>query len=380
MVVATGTAGALESLGDFISVPSSDEEEDEPADELLAELSAPPNGAPSVLRPLGAPSRRYAGADPFLVLHEDVKDFLDAFVPTVDEHAARRESLELIAAAVGDHWPGAEAIAFGSFASGLYLPSSDVDVGLRGLPDGSKRDKERTLRELAQLLRERGLAREDASLGYELEVIASARVPIIRFVSSAHLTAMDLTLDADSGAESTRLMCSYANELPEFAPLVVVLKLWLQRRGLHETFSGGIGSYLLQVCQPGRISNPSCAPLVSDPILPFVSCSPSAPRSAVVHDVHPAAPFPSNRCPCLAGTAYGGSHADAAPSRRLARPSGRGCSRARGRARQRWAPGPAAALAGAHARLGFARLLRAVRREAQLQDHGALPPEWRLLL
>jgi hypothetical protein len=78
-------------------------------------------------------------------------------------------------------------------------------------------------------------------------VIAHARVPIIRFVSLPALLPMDLTLDFESGEASTALMRGYARALPEFRALVVVLKLWLQRRGLAETYNGGIGSFLLQL-------------------------------------------------------------------------------------------------------------------------------------
>ena len=36
---------------------------------------------------------------------------------------------------------------------------------------------------------------------------------------------------------------------PELSPLVLFLKLFLSQRNLHETFMGGMGSYVL-VCVP----------------------------------------------------------------------------------------------------------------------------------
>lgn len=250
----------LGALEEFIALPSSDDEEEPPPPGGAAgeaEAADADADAPGTLAGIWAPRHAYAGSDAFLGLHEEVLDFWDAFSATASEHAERRESIELLGAALAMRWPGAEVVAFGSFASGLYLPTSDVDVAVRGIAalDGAgrlstsetKRVKERVLREVAQLIRDADLAREDADAGFELEVIASARVPIIRFVDETHLLSIDLTLDSESGEESTELMRSYARTLPAFRYLVLVLKLWLQRRGLHETYNGGVGSFLLQL-------------------------------------------------------------------------------------------------------------------------------------
>ena len=164
----------MEALGDYIGLP--DDDEDEEPEPALPAAPLPSESPPPAAH--WTPSCRYKGTDPFLALHEDILDFVDAFAPSAHEHACRRESIEVVAAAVAERWPGAEAVAFGSYATGLYLPASDVDVALRFVPAATKRDKEETLRELATLLRARGLAREDAAAGFELEVIATARVPI----------------------------------------------------------------------------------------------------------------------------------------------------------------------------------------------------------
>jgi len=81
----------------------------------------------------------------------------------------------------------------------------------------------------------------------DLEVIATARIPIIRFVDAAHALHFDVTLDAQSGLESTDLARQYTQEFPEFRHMVLVLKQWLLRRQLHETYNGGVGSFLLQL-------------------------------------------------------------------------------------------------------------------------------------
>lgn len=204
--------------------------------------------APLVASPLGSksrnPARSYAGDDPLLVMHEDILDLWDALRPSQREHDERLKSIGVVAEALRRHFPSALVRPFGSFASGLYLPQSDVDLGVDGLPAATKKAKERMLGELAEVIKMEGLVVDDPGA---LELIASARIPIIRFVDAVNRLPFDITLDASSGVESTDLTREYVRELPHFRYLVLLLKFWLQRRQLHETYSGGVGSFLLQL-------------------------------------------------------------------------------------------------------------------------------------
>jgi len=54
-------------------------------------------------------------------------------------------------------------------------------------------------------------------------------------------------LSTHSGPPAAQLMKTYLEALPPLRPLTFVLKYFLAARGLNEPYSGGVGSYLLQL-------------------------------------------------------------------------------------------------------------------------------------
>ncbi|PIN04825.1 Polynucleotide adenylyltransferase [Handroanthus impetiginosus] len=67
---------------------------------------------------------------PMLRLHKEILDFCDFLSPTPEEQASRNAAIESVFEVIKYIWPNAEAEVFGSFKTGLYLPSSDIDVSL----------------------------------------------------------------------------------------------------------------------------------------------------------------------------------------------------------------------------------------------------------
>ena len=80
-----------------------------------------------------------------------------------------------------------------------------------------------------------------------LEVVESARIPLVKYVDAASNTAVDVSFDVESGLRTGKLVRSYMDAMPPLRPLVLVLKFFLSQRGLNETFTGGVGSYMLQL-------------------------------------------------------------------------------------------------------------------------------------
>ena len=176
-------------------------------------------------------------ANPLLQLHEEILDFCTLVSPTEAERQARRELIdeigEVVHAVFGDH---VELALFGSTATGLYLPSSDVDVVIVGVkPEGG-----RSLRMLAKELMERNLVTY-------IEVVDKARVPIVKFKHKRTDISVDVSFDVGSGPTAVRRIRRYLRRSPAFRPLTLVLKYFLAQRKLNETFSGGVGSFLLQM-------------------------------------------------------------------------------------------------------------------------------------
>ena len=56
-------------------------------------------------------------------LHEEIEDFFQWMVPTALEHERRIEVVTRIRLVIHELWPQAKVDIFGSFKTGLYLPT-----------------------------------------------------------------------------------------------------------------------------------------------------------------------------------------------------------------------------------------------------------------
>jgi non-canonical poly(A) RNA polymerase PAPD5/7 len=80
-----------------------------------------------------------------------------------------------------------------------------------------------------------------------LEVIANAKVPIVKFDHRESGISVDICVNNDSGLRTGKIMREFVREYPPLKPLTVVLKVFLSQRRLHETYTGGIGSFVLSI-------------------------------------------------------------------------------------------------------------------------------------
>lgn len=62
----------------------------------------------------------------FFRLHEEIEQFYAHMKSTPVEHTLRKQVVARIEAAVLALWPMAQVEVFGSFRTGLYLPTSDI--------------------------------------------------------------------------------------------------------------------------------------------------------------------------------------------------------------------------------------------------------------
>ena len=175
-----------------------------------------------------------------LRLHNEILSFWAFTRPTPKETLARAEAAQRLRSLVSAIWPG-EGVAvevFGSSATGLALPGSDVDVVVRGATGGG--DAATRLRALAAALARSGVARD-------LQLITRARVPLAKYVDAASGLKVDASFDAEGGPAAARRAVAALDALPAARPLLSVLKASLAQRGLSEVYTGGLGSYALLV-------------------------------------------------------------------------------------------------------------------------------------
>lgn len=98
------------------------------------------------------------------------------------------------------------------------------------------RSREATLRSIASCLRKHKLAKN-------IQVIARAKVPIIKFVCTYGHFNVDISINQANGLQAARLVNRWLVKQPAVRPLVMVVKQFLQQRALSEVFTGGLGSY-----------------------------------------------------------------------------------------------------------------------------------------
>ncbi|XP_028783078.1 terminal nucleotidyltransferase 4A-like [Neltuma alba] len=172
---------------------------------------------------------------PMLQLHKEIVDFCEFLSPTLEEKAARDVAIESVFQVIKHIWPHSQVEVFGSFRTGLYLPTSDIDVVIlkAGLPS-----PQLGLNALSRALSQRGIAKN-------IMVIGKARVPIIKFVEKKSGVSFDVSFDVDNGPKAADYIQEAVARWPPLRPLCLILKVFLQQRELNEVYSGGIGSYAL---------------------------------------------------------------------------------------------------------------------------------------
>ena len=70
-----------------------------------------------------------------------------------------------------------------------------------------------------------------------MQVIAKAKVPIIKFTETASSFAFDVSFDVADGPVAGEYVAELMAELPPMKPLVLVLKIFLQQRDFNEVSS-----------------------------------------------------------------------------------------------------------------------------------------------
>ncbi|ORY46759.1 Nucleotidyltransferase [Rhizoclosmatium globosum] len=132
-------------------------------------------------RPVWA-NRQYS-SDLRLMFNQEVQDY----------HSIRHLTIERLRFVVAKLWPHATVQVFGSFSTKLYLPTSDVDI-------------------VIILLFELSVALRDHKYVSKIEVIAKARVPIIKYVDALTTFPVDISINMDSGPQAAQIVTHFLQE------------------------------------------------------------------------------------------------------------------------------------------------------------------------
>nr|XP_008107308.2 PREDICTED: non-canonical poly(A) RNA polymerase PAPD7 isoform X3 [Anolis carolinensis] len=131
-------------------------------------------------------------------LHEEIMDFYDFMSPRPEEAVMRKEVVKRIETVIKDLWPTADVQIFGSFSTGLYLPTSDIDLVVFGKWESPP------LQLLEQALRKHNVAEP-----YSIKVLDKATVPIIKLTDQETEVKVDISFNVETGVKAARLIKDY---------------------------------------------------------------------------------------------------------------------------------------------------------------------------
>jgi len=215
----------------------------------------------------------YRRVNPLIALHNEIVGFCKLMEPKKEEMKTREELVAKFTALVKSTFPNnCKVEVFGSQATGLCLPTSDIDIAIqldekegtaneKNDSENGKKKKKRIskqqelddmenwneptgspLKQLAAALREQWLD----ELSY-LEVIEQTRIPLVKFTHGPTNISIDVCFNQKTGPQAAQLMHQYMEALSPLRPLTFVLKKFVASRGMNQPYTGGVGSFLLQM-------------------------------------------------------------------------------------------------------------------------------------
>ena len=78
-----------------------------------------------------------------------------------------------------------------------------------------------------------------------MELIRSAKVPIIKLTDRLTRYRVDISFNQPNGLVSAKILKGYLAQSPAMMPLLYILKQYLLQRGLNEPYNGHLGGYAL---------------------------------------------------------------------------------------------------------------------------------------
>jgi len=139
-------------------------------------------------------------------------------------------------------WKHAEVRVFGSFSTSITLPTSDIDVMIynAGHPDKPYPDPLEELHD--ELVYHR-------HLHSKIQLVSQARVPIIKMWSALRTgeVKVDINIAISNAEPSSSAIAKFLQDMPVLRPLLLTLKYFLFQFKLHDTYTGGVGSFALAI-------------------------------------------------------------------------------------------------------------------------------------
>lgn len=171
------------------------------------------------------------------MLNTEMRDLIKFLSPTEEEHCLRQWVINKIAECLAKTIPGSSVQVYGSFNTKLYLPTSDLDLVVY-VPEEDL-DKDRSKYWLTKI----GYYLKNENLAEDVEVVATAKVPIVKFIVPKVGYHIDISLNSDNGPVAAQVCIDLIKEYQGAQQLSLLVKHFLYQRNMNAVFSGGLGSY-----------------------------------------------------------------------------------------------------------------------------------------
>ena len=155
----------------------------------------------------------------FLFLHNEILDFVNFIKPTTSDVEARTQVVQKIKKVVHGVYPDAQVVVFGSCATELNLPNSDIDLLVYNM---TAREQSMISKLTSALIL--------AELPRSIEPLKNAKVPIIKMQDKKTMINIDISFNRTNGVHCVKLVKSLMEKYPELKPLLFILKAFLKSR------------------------------------------------------------------------------------------------------------------------------------------------------
>ncbi|CAD8121232.1 unnamed protein product [Paramecium sonneborni] len=172
---------------------------------------------------------------PVLRLHNEMMEFFDYISPSDSEHKRRITAYMRVEKYLQDLAPEAQIESFDTFKTRMYLPNADIDIVMI---ETSCTQKQLYKKVAAQMIKQ-------TNKFENVNLIANAKVPIIKFIDVESQYHFDLSFNQLDALKQIEELEKAFEIYPELKILLMTLKCMLRQRDLNETYSGGVGSFLL---------------------------------------------------------------------------------------------------------------------------------------
>ncbi|KAF8396818.1 hypothetical protein HHK36_018451 [Tetracentron sinense] len=197
-------------------------------------------------------------------LEPSLRDILSVIKPSEEDYVTRVRIIEEFRAVVESvgSLRGATVKPFGSFISNLYTRWGDLDISVE-LPNASfvsspgKKLKQNLLRDIFRALQMKGGA-------LKLQLIPSARVPLLKFESNHSNISCDISISNMLGQIKSKLLF-WMTEIDErFRDMVLLVKEWAKMQNINDPKCGTLNSYSL--CLLVIFHFQTCVPAILPPL------------------------------------------------------------------------------------------------------------------